>query len=459
MQTQISKYWELVRASLWFVPSVLVGLSALAAFGFVRLDETLGAQSVDDIPFVLGAGPDGARGMLTAIANSVLGLTGVTFSITIVVLSLAASQYSPRILRNFMADRGNQIVLGGLLGTFVYALLVLRSVRSGEQEFVPSLALTVAFVFALTSLGLFIYFIDHIATSIQASTIADDIAKATTRAVDRMFPQGAGIPSDDVEEEPVELPEGEPIHSHTSGYIQSVDTDGLIELLEKHDLALTMERGVGEFIVQGRPLATLSSHGEADHRCIKEIRALYAVGKERTLQQDIEFGVRQLVDIALKALSPGINDPTTAVNCIDHLGAVLARLVGREIPPRRRYDESGRLRLIARGTSFPLLMDLAFDQIRAVGNNYPDVLDRLLAVLEDLSGTTQGTARRLALLEHANRITRAADRELEEESGRQMINSRLERVGRLLSDVGVVHLVPPTPRVVAGTEGSAISAK
>ncbi len=217
-----------------------------------------------------------------------------------------------------------------------------------------------------------------------------------------------------------------------------------------------MERGVGEFVVQGRPLATLTSYGEADHRCIEEIRALYAVGKERTLQQDIEFGVRQLVDIALKALSPGINDPTTAVNCIDHLGAVLARLAGREIPPRRRYDESGRLRLIARGTSFPLVMDLAFDQIRAVGNSYPDVLDRQLAVLEDLSGMTQGTARRLVLLEHANRITRAADRGLEEESGRQMISTRLERVGRLLGDVGVVGKVPPNPGVVVGTEGSLV---
>lgn len=232
---------------------------------------------------------------------------------------------------------------------------------------------------------------------------------------------------------------GEAVPAAASGYIEVLRLDDLMELACKHDLTVRMERDVGDFVAEGTSLATVITSGRVDQDIIKQVQELYAIGRQRTLQQDFEFGLRQLVDIALKALSPGINDVTTAVTCLDRLGQLLRRLALRELPSPYRYDNAGRLRIVARSPTFAAAVGLAFDQVRTAGQSQSAVLLRMLEIIEDLAAATTGPHRRRVLLDHANRVGKAADRGIEDESDRAVLNAELCRLGRLLRDVGTVE--------------------
>jgi uncharacterized membrane protein len=380
--------------------------------------------------------------MLQAIAGSVLGLAGIAFSSTLVVLSLTASTYTPRVLRNFMSDLGNQFVLGTLLATFVYALLVLRTIRNGEggaQEFVPTLAVSVAVLIALLDLGVFIYFIHHIAQSIQVSTITAGVAKETKRRIDHLFPEHLGNRPEEMEtqEEPRDRGDGAPIPAPEAGYILLINADDLMGLATEHDLTLRLERRVGEFVPEGAPLAMVAPRERVNEEIVKQLQRIFALGEQRTLSQDVEFGLRQLVDIALKALSPGINDVTTAVTCLDHLGDLLRRLAGREMPSRYRYDERGELRVVAVAPTFEQFVGLAFDQIRSAGGqSHAAIILRMLAIIEDLASVTEAPARRAVLLDHAELLGKAAHRGIQDERDLEMIDAQLETVRGVLGGVG-----------------------
>ncbi len=439
MHTQLTKLWEEGRSSLWFLPSILVTASAVLAFVLVGLEGIVGEKALRLLPLVFGAGPDGSRGMLTAIAGSVLGLAGITFSSTLVALSIAASTYTPRILRNFLRDRGNQTVLGTILGTFVYCILVLRTIRAGESEFVPTLAVTAAILLALVDLGLFIYFVNHIAQSIQATTITASIANDTKRAIDTVFPErlhGAEVEND---AEPERVSSGQTVPTPRSGYIQIVDHEQTLEFALRHNLMLQMERGVGDFVAEGAPLVTLIARDRVEDDAVRDLQQLYGISKERSVRQDVEFGFRQLVDIAIKALSPGVNDVTTAVTCIDHLGDLLRYTGDRRMSAHHRRDENGRLRVIARTPTYSDLVGIAFDQIRVAGQSQVAIMLRQIGVIEHLAIAIRPPDRRRALLDHLNLIGAAADRGLSDEADRQRVAQALDRVGAELRDVGVVR--------------------
>ena len=437
MRAQASKLWETARSSLWFMPSILVGIGIALAFALVALEGTAGTRLLRWLPVAFGAGPDGARGMLQAIAGSVLGLAGIAFSSTLVVLSLSASTYTPRVLRNFTRDLGNQIVLGTMLSTFVYTLLVLRTIRSGEnggEEFVPTLAVAFAVLIAVLDLAVFIYFVHHIAQSIQVSTITAGVAKETKGRIDDLFPEHLGKRPDEVAEpeEPRERLNGVPVPAPRAGYLLLVDQDDIMELTTQHDLTLRLERRIGEFVAEDAPLALVAPGDRVNSELIEKIQQACALGQQRTLSQDLEFGMRQLVDIALKALSPGINDVTTATTCLDHLGDILRQLVPRAMPPRYRYDERGTLRVIAIPPTFDRLMGLAFDQIRTAGRSQTAVLLRMLAIIEDLGSVSESPSRRRTLLYHAELLGKAAERGIQDEHDRGLISAELETVHRSL---------------------------
>lgn len=441
MSAQVAKLWQSISSALWFLPAVLVLVGAGLAFLMVGLEDAVGKGFAESVPLAFGAGPEGARGMLSSIAGSMLGLAGITFSSTLVVLTLSASTYTPRVLRNFMSDRGNQLVLGTLLATFVYSLLVLRTVRtgnSGGEEFVPTLGVTVAVLLGLACLGAFIYFVHHIAQSIQVSTIISGVARETGGAIDHLFPEGVGEPEEEVDGESARPAEGTVIRAPESGYITIVDTDELLRLTTKRDLTLRMEKAVGEFVPEGAALALVTPRENMNSGVVEEIQSLYALGKERTLGQDVEFGFRQLVDIALKALSPGINDVTTATTCVDYLGSLLRRVATRSMPALYRYDDRGRLRVIARGPTFEGLVGLAFDQIRTAGQSQAAVMLRILAVLQDLSTVVETRERRRILLEQANLLGKAADQGVQDERDREKLNEQLQHLHTALRDVGPI---------------------
>jgi uncharacterized membrane protein len=406
-------FWESLRSSLWFLPSLFVLGAVVLALSLIEAESWFDGNGFEDNwPRLLGAGADGARGMLSAIAGSIITVAGVSFSIIIVALTLASSQYTPRILRNFMRDKGNQSVLGVFLGVFAYCLVVLRTIRGGDEgAFVPSFAVLVAVVLAFVALGFFIFFIHHISSALQASTIIEAAAQETIETVDRLFPTKLGEAADSYLSSRV-LPADEQwrsISARRTGYIQSVDGDALLGLAREWNGVIRMEAGIGEFVVEGAPLVSIV--GEIISACDMELKlnAAYSINRHRTTFQDAGFGVRQIVDIALKGLSPGINDTTTAVICVDYLTAILARLAARQVETPFRTD-GGQLRVVARGATFRGLLGEAFDQIRQNSQGNVAVLARLIHGLNVIAGFTQDEERGRALRLHADLVLDTAER-------------------------------------------------
>ena len=347
---QLKRYWSALPSSFWFVPSLIVAGSIALAMVLIEAHSTGSAQWLARWPRLFGSSAAGAREMLSTIAGSMMTVVGVTFSMTLVTLALASSQYTSRILRNFMRDRVTQVVLGIFTGIFAYCLIVLRTIRGGDEGgFVPSLAVFFAVVLAMGGIGVLIFFIHHIAASIQASSIIASVADETMVAVDRLFPQKLGQGPPDGDEDQALLPLREQhwqtVQAQRNGYIQSVDNAALLRLAREHKTIVRMERGIGDFVVHDTLLASLALEVPPGKEVIAAVQAAYSIDRYRTVYQDCAFGIRQIVDMALRALSPGINDTTTAVMCVDYLTAILARLASRNIPSSHRYEE-GELRVI-----------------------------------------------------------------------------------------------------------------
>jgi uncharacterized membrane protein len=371
-----------LRSSFWFLPACIVIVLIGLALGV--MDRQFGKEWMAWSPRWFHNDPEGARSILQAIAGSMATVAGVVFSITIVALTLASTQYSPRVLRNFMRDRLNQAMLGIFIGVFLYCLLVMRAISGDNGTFVPPLALLVAGVLAIVASGTFIFFIHHIAASIQASELTKAITKETIVALDEAFP-----PQGSVQQERKQAPEPEmtwqPLPAQDVGYIQTVDLQALVDFACARDTIVRMDCGVGEFVAPGWAMASIASVEPVSAKMVEEINLIYAIDGYRTIDQDPAFGFRQLVDIALKALSPGINDTSTAVTCIEHLTALLTHCAPH--PERTPWQlRDGVLRLIEKPHSFAYLVALAFEQIRENARANTEVLLRLMAAIERVSG-------------------------------------------------------------------------
>ena len=428
------KLWIELRSSLWFVPALLVLAGIVLAIGLVEIDLFFGDRlELARWGTFLGAGAEGARGMLTAIASSIITVAGVAFSITIVTLSLASTQYTPRILRNFMRDRANQFVLGAFVGIYVYCLIVLRTIRGsngGADSFVQLLAVFFALLLALLGIACLIFFIHHVAASIQASSILEAITKETLAAVEHLFPEELGEAGDDVAAQALDEETWHPIAASATGYIQTIDPDVLLRVASEADTVLRLERGIGDFVVQGAPL--ISSARELMEETVASIRAAYAVGNFRTVEQDGGFGIRQIVDIAMKALSPGINDTSTAVSCIDYLSAILSRLAARRMEsPFRRDGE--KLRVIAPAASFSDFLAKSLDEIRLSAPGNVSIILQMLCLIGRVAAVTRNANRRSALLDHARIISELADHSVGALYDRSRIDEGLTRVREMLS--------------------------
>ena len=415
--SKLKHLWSGLRASFWFMPSVIISVSIVLAVALIEIDSSGGMAWMERWPRLFGAGAEGARGMLSTIAGSMMTVVGVTFSMTLVTLALAASQYTSRILRNFMRDRMTQAVLGIFAGIFTYCLIVLRTIRSAEDTaFIPSLAVSFAVVLAIGGVGILVYFIHHIASSIQASNVIASVATETMAAIDRLFPEklGEGHGDGDESVSSVPMPERDwrAFPAPRDGYIQGVDSEALLRLARTRRAVVRMERGIGEFVVRDTALASLALEAAPDPEIAVELQSAYAIGRHRTIEQDAAFGIRQIVDMALRALSPGINDTTTATMCVDYLAAILARLASRPIPSPLRY-ENGELRLIATGPTFESLAAQSFDQIRGSAAGNFAMLLHMLGAIETIASRTGSESRRKVLQDNMERLAEVASRTLE----------------------------------------------
>jgi uncharacterized membrane protein len=436
---KLKKLRNYLWSSFWFLPSLIVAASIAFAMGLIAMHTTGSEQWLNRWPHIYGASAEGARGIMSAIAGSVMTVVGVTYSMTLVALALASSQYTSRILRNFMSDRITQIVLGILAGIFTYCLMVLRTIRGGDfGGFVPSLAVFFGVVLAICGIAALIFFINHIASSIQASSIIASVADETLAAVDRLFP-------DKLEQEPVDGDEEQAllqhtertwqsVHAHSNGYIQSVNNETLMFLARKYKTIVRMECGIGDFVIKNTAIASFAMESPPPNDIAAALQEAYSIDRYRTVHQDPAFGIRQIVDMALRALSPSINDTTTAVMCVDYLLAILARLVSRNIPSLYRYEDKD-LRIIAIGPTFASLTAESFDQIRVSAAGNTAIMVRMLGAFQTIASLTANENRRQTLREQVLRLMELAARTIESPYERAEFENRLERVRKTL-DVG-----------------------
>ncbi len=413
-----------LRSRLWVIPGVFAVGSAVAAFVLVPLDRLIDRSVSGTLSAVLfSGGPDSARLVLSTIAAAMMTFTGLVFSVTMLVLQLASSQLSPRVMRTFLRDRINQAVLGLFVATFLYSLLVLREVRSQVDgpEFVPSISVSVAYGLLIASVLSFVAYIHHMAQAIRATTVIRSVADETRAAIDRLYPEGAAA---EAEPPPPELPDRVPdlvvTLDRTHGVITSVDDDRLVGLASEEHAVVQLLPVVGDFVPTGAPLLRVWLPGDiSDPTALAtRFRGAVQVGPERMMTRDPAFGFRQLVDIAERALSPANNDPTTAVQALDELHDLLRRLAIRVMPSEFRLDEDGGLLCVLPRPGWADYVALALDEIRQYGSSSIQVARRLRYLLQDLEGVAPAArqapiARQLRLLDAAlaTNFTLPEDRE------------------------------------------------
>lgn len=427
---KISKLWDQLHSSYWFIPAVMAVVATALAFTMLNLDRTDKVEI--DYWWVYTGGADGARSLLGSVAGSMISVAATAFSITIVALQLAASNFGPRLLRNFMQDTGNQIVLGTFIGTFIYCLFVLRTIHGegdGYEQYVPQLSVTVGTFLAIISISVLIYFIHHASTIIQASHVIENVSEDLHSAIKRLFPEriGHGEPEhrQGIEEIPMSFEkEALPIRANSTGYLQAIDDEELMEIACKHNLLIRLKIRPGKFLIQGSDLALVFPGKKVNKKLTKQINDAFILGKERTEQQDIEFPIDQLVEIALRAISPGINDPFTAIRCIDRISAGLCHLVQRDFPSPYRYDKNKKLRFIAEGVNFKGLVDRAFNQIRQYGKSDAGVIIRLLEAIAAIATYTNNSKYQASLRHHADMILQDSREGLSQEQDRKDVEER-----------------------------------
>lgn len=438
MSTRLRKYWESFRSSFWFTPTLMAASAAVLAFGTVYLDESL-PDSWHHSGWIYGGGAEGARAVMSVIASSMITVAGVVFSITIVALTLASSQFGPRLLRNFMRDTANQVVLGTFIATFLYCLLVLRTIRGvDEREFVPHISVTAGVLLGVASLGVLIYFIHHVSVSIQASFILSTVSHELRAAIDRLFPEELGhdalaLAADDSAEADQVEAGGRPVCATDSGYVQAIDNDRLLELAREHDLVVSVSCRPGRFVIAGSDIASLAPSSRSSDALVHSVREMFIIGRERNSTQDVEFVVSQLVEVALRALSPGINDPFTAISCIDWLAVGLSQLAGRVLPSARRLDSEGNLRVIADSVTFAGVADIAFNQIRAAGQPHPVIGIRLLDAIAAIAARAHRASDIQSLRSHAQLVWQNASQESLQGSERLALERVYQRAQRVLN--------------------------
>ncbi len=380
--TSLVRLADLVRSTFWLVPALCAVSAVVLALGMIELDQQIGDSG---ITFLLFPGPpEGARSLLSAVITSMISFTGLVFSITIVVLQLTSAQFSPRVLRNFLRDRSIQWSLGVFVATFVYAMTVIRAVlgTNNAGAFVPRIAVTTAFVLVLLSVGLFIHYIHHIANMIRAASITLKVAEESRNLLERRFPPAAGAP-------PATPALPSPCQLRTAsrpGTVVAVKVQSIIDSASAVGRTVVLVPRIGDFVPAGAPLFTVHVDEPGSDAELPQdwLAGQIALDDERTMEQDLAFGFRQLVDIAERALSPSTNDPTTACQALDGMHDLLRRLATRRLHTGRFTDSDGRVRLLVPQYSFVDYLSLVVAEVWRYGSDAAQVPERLTAMLRDL---------------------------------------------------------------------------
>lgn len=392
MQSLYSLVLNRIRNTYWVLPAAIVCVAIALSVQITWIDRLLDLDPDGKLGWLLHNNPDGARAVLSTIAGSMITVAGVMLSTTIVVLTLASQQFSPRLVRNFIKDRPSQFVVGTFTGCFIYNILILKNIRSGDSDFVPQIALIVGVLQAVLCIGLMIYFIQHVSTTIQVQSIMDRVKCELDASVERLYPPQTDDTASNASAQNAERPtffdnEDTPrqeVGARRAGYIQAIRFDALLEKCRELDRFIQISVTPGSFVIEDEPLFTISGQSLPDEAALKELSGFFVIGTFPTSEQDILFPIQQLEEMAIRALSPGINDPRTAIECLDHLTASISILARRPQPAELLEDEAGTPRIQFRQHAFEKILREAYQQIHHHGQTDLQLVERVLIVLHKL---------------------------------------------------------------------------
>ena len=380
------------------------------------------ANWVPRVLFFSHGDPEVAQVILSDIATSTMTVVSIVFAILLMTLTLASMQFSPRIIVSFARDRVTQWTLGIFLGTFLYCMAALPAAHTLPLPFAPVVTVIGAIALAIACVGLLLFFIHHISQAISVSHIVDRIASETEVVVDQVMPlprRKIHVETSDSTEPPTWET---PLLSAEAGYIRYVDLKQLLSLASSNRVKVHVVRRIGQFVQAGTPLLMVNKAERLSAEAVSGFRGAFDFGPTRTLQQDVEFGVLQIVDIALKAISPAVNDPTTAIGCVDQLARILIRFVSRDMPEPRLYDLHGVARVSIQWIDFEHLLDSAFEQIRMYSKADVAVSLRLLRAFGDIAISTDDLDLRTVLLNRGRQIVEGCSQRIAPEEVKALVN-------------------------------------
>jgi uncharacterized membrane protein len=420
MKAEILWAWRRLNANYWFYPALFALTALVLAFACIAVDRSGWSNWINDVAWLAPARPEGASTMLQVIAGSMIAVASTVFSITIVAVSYASGTYGPRLLTNFMEDKGNQLSLATFIGTFVFALTILRTVRAEDESpatlkdaaatalpgFVPQLSLLIAFILMVLSVAVLVFFLNHVPSSIRINNVIKDIGERLLGAVAKTYPDdGAG-------DAPANRPRGCPMRATRAGYVQLIGFGDLEKLARKCECEITLMVRTGDFVHEGLPILEIAN-GSCDDGCMEELRDCFTQGSSRTPEQDPEFLIDELVEIGLRALSPGINDPFTAVTSLHWLGAATADLGRRRLVKDICDGDAEDCPVHPMTDDFKHFVQRGFGAIRSAVATSPIASKIMLNTLRNAALTLEGEKRRQLLLGEAAQLREQARLALE----------------------------------------------
>ncbi|MFI4876389.1 MAG: DUF2254 domain-containing protein [Blastopirellula sp. JB062] len=421
--------WDQSRSSFWFVPSMFLGAGILLGFALPMLDIEVDFSKYESI--WMQTTTAGSRSVLSTIAGSMVTVAGVVFSLNMVTLSIASGQYGSRVLRSRMEDNVAQVAMGALLATSVYCFLVLRTLQDRE-DYVPVLSVNAAIVMAIACLMILIYFVHEVASEIQAPQIVEALGYDLNASIERLYPEeighvGARVqPPSDADLEQF-YRDCVIVDTTAEGYLQGIDVSSLLGAAIANQVVISLRKRPGDFITSGDAVFDVGPSAKVDDSLIRKVRESLIVGTDRTPRQDVNCAVHELVQVAIRALSPGINDSFTAMNSIDRLGAALCRLALREIPSAYRYDDEDQLRVIARPCQFSEVLGAAFNQIRQCGADSEAATLRLIEALRTIAARVSREEDKKAIEDQLQMIEEASRKNFSDEPALTTILKMIER--------------------------------
>jgi uncharacterized membrane protein len=426
-------FWNELKATFWFVPVLIILFSVLLSVGLVVLDSFINLPQNNFTRFFFVNSADSARSILSTISGAMIGVAGTVFSVTLVALTLASSQFGPRLIKNFMYVRLNQVVLGSYISTYLYCLFVLTAIKEEGYTFIPALSILVAIFVAMANIVLLIVFIHRIAVSIQADKVISDISAFISSQVKVLFPERMGEEADNQESYDLtaiksDFSKSISVKSPKSGYLQYIDSETLMEIVTRNHALFDLHFRPGDFLVEGMEIGLLHSCEKLGDEEMERVLQQLVIGPTKTAQQDLEFSIHQMVEIAARALSPGVNDPYTAIACIDNLTASLCYLATAKFPSKFRFDKEKNLRIIANTLDFEGILDAAFNQIRQFSAGSTAVIIRLMEALIIINKFTKKESYRQAVVKHANMVLRIGKESINEKNDIKDLEERSKRI-------------------------------